>query len=333
VTVEFYIQNPPQYTHEREALVVLAKAMQRAFGGSNQFYLLAANVQLWRAQADALVLAPHAIALIELKACADPVYGRVRGSWRTVPGSETIRGGSYENPYQQIINERKTLIKYLDHNRRRFLAGDQAREMDGRWGHVSAAIVFVPHLHPNSDIVMPPESRAWLKVIGLNEAPEFLYARFSPNLDLRPQELRLAVQALHCQPWTEIESLLSPMTAHGHLWLLDEAGQRTYAFPILGEATLGRSRENTLVVPPRFSRTSRHHAFIRLAEDAVRLYDQASTHGTFVNGQAVSEQGQELCDGDLVILGDLNRPDACRLRFERWARPEPRTASTSLTAS
>ena len=332
MTVEYYIRDQPQHAHEREAILTLARMMQRAFGVSDQFYLLATNVRFWRAQADALVFTPCAIVLIELKACGDPVYGRAHGPWHVLPGGGEIHGGSHDNPYQQVIATRETLTKYLDRNRRRFLLDDRVQETHGRWGHVSAAIVFSPHLHPNSDIVTPPESRVWLGVIGLNEAAEFLFARFSPQLDLRPQELRQMAQTLHCQPWTDIETLLSPASIYGHLWLLDEAGQRTYAFTIFDEATLGRSRDNTLVVPGRFNRTSRHHARLRLAGDTIWLHDDGSTHGTCVNRVQVPEQGCALRDGDLITLGDANHPDACRLRFERRARHETFTESTSFTA-
>jgi hypothetical protein len=331
VTVEYYIQSQPQYAHEEQAILRLAQLMQRAFAASDRFYLLAANVRFWQAQADALVLAPHAIVLIELKSCADPVYGRARGSWHVTSSGDRIRGGSYNNPYQQVVATRETLMKYLDRNRRRFLAGNRAQEMARRWGHVSAVLVFSPHLHPDSDIVAPPESRAWLGIVGLNEVIEFLFSRFSPQMDLRPQELRrLAVEALRCQPWTDIESLLPSVLNYGHLWLLDEAGRRTYALPIVDEAAIGRSRDNTLVVPRRFSRASRHHARLRVMGDAIWLHDDGSTHGTFVNKEPVApNQGQLLCDGDHIALGDVGHPGTCQLRFERRTRLDTATESTA----
>jgi hypothetical protein len=333
VPVEYFIQNRPQHTHEEQAVVKLARLMHRAFAASDRFYLLAVNVRFWRAQADALVLAPHAITLVELKSCADPVYGRARGPWHVMPRGERIRGGSHDNPYQQVIATRETLTKYLDRNRRRFLARDRVQEMANRWGHVTAALVFSPLLHPDSDIVAPPESRAWLGIVGLNEVPEFLFSRFSPQLDLRPQELRqLAVEALHCHPWKDIEALLPSALTCGSLWLLDEAGRRTYVFPIVDGATIGRSRDNTLVVPRRFGRASRRHARMQVAGDAVWLHDDGSTHGTFINGKPVpADQGHLLRDGDQITLGDLGHAGACHLRFERRLRLDTTTESTVAT--
>lgn len=333
MTVEIFIQSQPQHAHEEQAILKLAQLMQRAFAASDRFYLLATNVRFWHAQADALVLAPHAVVLIELKSCGDPVYGRAHGPWHVMSSGDRIRGGSYDNPYRQVVATRETLMKYLDRNRRRFLTGARARETAGRWGHVSAVLVFSPLMHPDSDVVVPPESRAWLGVVGLNEVAEFLFSRFSPQIDLRPQELRLlAVEALHCQPWTDVETLLPPVLNYGHLWVLDEAEHRTYAFPVVDEATIGRSRDNTLVVPARFGRTSRHHALLRVVGDTVWLHDDGSTHGTFVNGEPVTpNRGQPLHDGDRITLGDVNHPGTCPLRFERWVRPDTVTKSTSAT--
>ena len=330
--VEYFVQSRSQYAHEEQALLKLAQLMQRAFGASDRFYLLAANVRFWRAQVDALVLTPRAIVLIEIKSCGDPVYGRARGSWHVTSSGDRIRGGSHNNPYQQVVATRETLIKYLDRNRRRFLAETRAGEMAKRWGHVSVAILFSPHLHPDSDIVVPPESRAWLSVTGLNEAAEFLFSRFSPQLDLRPQELRLlAAQALHCQPWHDIETLLPPVVGYGHLWLLDENGRRTYAFPIVDEASIGRSRDNGLVIPKRFGRTSRHHACLRVTGDEIWLVDNDSTHGTFVNRDPILPgQAHPLRHGDRISLGDAGHPGTCQLRFERRPRTDTVTASTVM---
>ena len=83
MTVEYFIQGQPQYAHEEQAILKLAQLIQRTFAASDKFYLLAANVRVWRAQADALVLAPNAITLIELKSCTDPIHSAMDtcGCW------------------------------------------------------------------------------------------------------------------------------------------------------------------------------------------------------------------------------------------------------------
>jgi len=331
--VEYYIQQSPEYSHELDALLNLAQAMRQAFTAVEPIYLLAANVRYWDAQADAVLFAPHAIVLLELKSCPSPIRGDANSQWRTVPDGVTIHGGSRLNPYQQVIATREALMKYLDRNRRRFLDAQRSKETAHQWGHVSAAVAVAPFLHPKSEIVLPPESRAWLRVLGVNEEVDYLFTRTSPQIDLRPIEMRRIAETLGCQPWTEIEKLLPPTASYGHLWLLDETSQRTYAFPIVDAATLGRSRDRNLVVPRQFSRTSGHHAYLRLVGETVWLHDDGSTNGTFVNGQRVPAAGQPLDDGAEIWLGDIGHAETCHLRFDRRAHLDSTADSTALTKS
>lgn len=330
MTVEYYLQSPIQYSHEQSGLVTLAQQMQRALAHTESFYILAANVRFWQSQADALVLAPHAIILIELKACEAPVYGQEQGPWRIKDSRLQLHGGSSSNPYQQINTTRQSLIKYLDRNRQRFLLEDQAETTKGRWGHVSAALVFAPYLHPHSNITIPPQANTWLGLIGLNEIAEFIFTRVSSQINLRPIELRnLATEVLGCHPWSDLNVLLNLPTAFGHLWLLDETGQRTYAFPVRNGVTIGRSRENAMVIPRRFSSTSRQHAHVRISGSIVELCDHHSTHGTFINGRAIAAgQSHPIQDGDTITLGPPDSPGVCCLRYEQRLHAPDATADT-----
>jgi hypothetical protein len=334
--VEFYIHSQPQYSHELEALVELAQLMRHAFAASEQTYVLATNVHVWNIQADALVFAPHAIVLIEMKSCADPVRGDINGPWQTVPSGATIHGGSHMNPYHQVVAARRSLIKYLDRNRRRFLDSARAQETAKRWGHVSAAIAFSPFLHPDSKITQPSASRAWLRVLGLNEVANFLFSRVWPQIDLQPEEMRRLAETTGCKHWMEIDRLLPPVVSYGHLWMLDQTGNRAYAFPVVDAATIGRSRNRSLVVPRQFEGTSRHHAYLRVVGDTVWIYndDEHSRHETFVNDESVpSGKGRPLYDGVRISLGILGHPNVCRLQFDRRLRREDADTTTVPTSA
>lgn len=51
---------------------------------------------------------------------------------------------------------------------------------------------------------------------------------------------------------------------------------------------------------------SRRHALLRPEEDALNIFDQASTNGTWVNGQRLMPgQSFPLSDGDIIELGAL----------------------------
>jgi hypothetical protein len=333
MTVEFFIHARSSYQHESAAVVKLAQAMKVAFTATARTYFLVANVPIWNRQADALILMPDAIALLELKSCGDPVVGDTDHAWQTTDG-HVIHGGKSVNPYQQVKATRGALMKYLDRNKARFMDRERAARMDGKWGQISAAIVFSPVKHEDSRIDLPKPDAAWLQVIGLNEVPGFLYTRASSQIDVRRNEMQaLVTGCLNCSPWSEIEPLLASVAAAGHLWLLDENDRPAYAFPIVDAAKIGRSRSNELIVPPRFSCVSRRHAHLSVKGEGVYLYDDQSTHGTFVDGQPVPQHGLKLEEGSLIFLGAVDHRDACKLRFEKeppLVNATDRTTSTML---
>lgn len=91
----------------------------------------------------------------------------------------------------------------------------------------------------------------------------------------------------------------------------DQAG---HVFIVGGRAaTIGRALDNDLVIPS--TDISRHHARLEQIADGYRLVDLASTNGTRVNGQPVTEQA--LAPGDTLTLG------ATDLSFQIGEEPAP----------
>src|SRR5262249_60552158 len=62
---------------------------------------------------------------------------------------------------------------------------------------------------------------------------------------------------------------------------------------------IGRAPENDIVVSD--PTVSRQHAEIRHVSGAYRIVDLDSSHGTFLNGQRVTDE--ELSEGDIVRVG------------------------------
>jgi pSer/pThr/pTyr-binding forkhead associated (FHA) protein len=66
-----------------------------------------------------------------------------------------------------------------------------------------------------------------------------------------------------------------------------------------GDVTIGRERDNTIVVSSEGA--SRHHARIFVSGGSHVLVDLESTNGTLLNGKSITEQ--TLRDGDVVRVG------------------------------
>jgi pSer/pThr/pTyr-binding forkhead associated (FHA) protein len=75
------------------------------------------------------------------------------------------------------------------------------------------------------------------------------------------------------------------------------------------EHRLGRNPGQSDIAFENDITVSRIHASVMLEGSDYRLYDEASSGGTFVNDQPVPEYGYQLLDGDEIRLG------AVRLRY------------------
>ena len=81
----------------------------------------------------------------------------------------------------------------------------------------------------------------------------------------------------------------------------DEAlvGRRIPLDPATPRITLGRDPSSTIAI--QSVRMSRHHARIEWDGACWRVFDDASTSGTFVNGMRI--QSHELRPGDTIQIG------------------------------
>jgi hypothetical protein len=78
-------------------------------------------------------------------------------------------------------------------------------------------------------------------------------------------------------------------------------GSGVHRVPIGRQMTVGRSRDNYLVLHSAFA--SRRHAWVWRQGERVIVEDLGSTHGTFVNGQPLAAS-RFLFHNDVVTMGD-----------------------------
>ena len=79
VTVQLWIGQEFDTTHERRALRSFLNDMQARFGQSDDLYLVLANFFIGGRQIDLAVLKRDAVIVIELKECVDSFYATENG--------------------------------------------------------------------------------------------------------------------------------------------------------------------------------------------------------------------------------------------------------------
>ncbi|RME79177.1 MAG: FHA domain-containing protein [Chloroflexi bacterium] len=107
-------------------------------------------------------------------------------------------------------------------------------------------------------------------------------------------------------------------------------GRLRQTFPLRGEVTLGREKDNGIVVSDE--KVSRYHAVLIPTAGTFILQDRGSTNGTYVNGVRIA-QPTRLFNQDKITLGDTifvfstTLPDPDTVIPAEPARIEPVPAS------
>lgn len=106
-----YRATPFEFTHENKVFNQLYDLLQQEWGHKEEPLHLIGNVYVAGRPVDALVIKPHAIVVIDFKDYGGEISFSENGNWYA--GNVTVKGGGTINPYQQIRNNRFTLLNYL----------------------------------------------------------------------------------------------------------------------------------------------------------------------------------------------------------------------------
>ena len=90
-----------------------------------------------------------------------------------------------------------------------------------------------------------------------------------------------------------------PPLAPGPYLAVEAGGEQRMVFLAPGTTHVGRSWAADIVLEDQT--VSRRHAIVFVTDESVRILDDRSANGTFVNGRPVTDA--ELADGDVVRVG------------------------------
>jgi KaiC/GvpD/RAD55 family RecA-like ATPase len=192
MTVQLWISQEFDTTHERIALRRFWNDMEDRFGQSDDLYLVLVNYSIGGRQVDLTVLKRDAIIVIELKECTDPFRATENGAWLTIPGGRV--GTGRQNPFQQARDYRFLWVNFLQDKQSGFLPPGKAESMD--FYHVSAFVAISPSLHPDPQNEI--RRALWFRLVGLDQLTQAVYQQTSRKLHFTNQELKkLVTDVLH----------------------------------------------------------------------------------------------------------------------------------------
>jgi len=191
MSVELWLGREYEHTHEMKALAEFVGEMDRIYGTSDNLYLVMANFYCGGEEIDLAVFKQDGIVIVELKDVGEPLKGGENGNWAIINEDGTkqpVYSSRSRNPYQQARAYRFALMDKLTEDAVKFLPKQKAQAM--RFGHISSVVALRPSKHPGGNIDVGDQSKKWFSVVGLNELPQEVYYRRSPQLNFRKDELR-----------------------------------------------------------------------------------------------------------------------------------------------
>lgn len=309
--VKFYAHTPVESLGERGALFEVARGLLERYGGADAPpFALVANVvpdrlPAWRGyeltQIDALLLGESFVALLDFKSVARPVIGEENTRWAIVKRDNRldhdVLGGSKINPFHQLKHARHQWSHFFREATEPLLAEGEPSPFD--WNELSGRVVFYPWLHHESRLFAPP---IWLRFLSAKHVAADAAAT-TAGFRLTPALMRaLAEDVLQAQVWDLTRYIRHSIFT---LALVRSDGSPPHSYPIYAhsQVTIGRSSANDIIIDDGYKRSSRYHARLVADDEDVRLYDEGSRHGTYVNERLVPPAGQRLKIGDRIEFG------------------------------
>lgn len=196
MTVAYWIGEPFDTSHEREAVQEFVRQMENRFGNSDVPYHILANFRLNGNQLDLTILKPDAIIVVDLKRFSDPFRATENGRWRTLEGSKQVGSSGFDNPLQQVSRYRRHWIDYLDSVRNQIASIGHHARID----YAIGAVVAIDPVLPEGTENALPSRLVWFELTGFDQLLDTIHNRTSRELTLAASELTRLVSLLNLNP-------------------------------------------------------------------------------------------------------------------------------------
>ena len=342
MTVSFHQHSPVNDANERRALCRVARSLNRHYGRSPQHFSLIANI-IPRAdqsmqnkaqeyletgrelsQLDALLFGPNFVAILEFKRCLGKIdIPSPTKKWQC--GDTPMLGGANINPYQQaqyahwvwsIFLEKESLRLFADSRSKTFLD-----KLARHWHKLHTFVLVHPFLQltKSSSVSVREMEQAkssyWFRLRSINDILELTYSAYTNFPALTASEIDLLVtNSLHAKHMSQLVDLIDDEI--GFL-VIYEPNKPLIQRPLhsIDEVTIGRSSTQDQQISRDVNWVSGAHALIIVNEGQIRLFDNNSKNGIFVQGQRIGKEGIAMEPGVKAFLGadDVN---TCQIWFK-----------------
>ncbi|EGR3176994.1 AAA family ATPase [Vibrio parahaemolyticus] len=180
-----YRAAPFEFTHENKVFNRLYDLLYQAWGNRDESLHLIGNVYVAGRPVDALVIKHNAIVVIDFKDYGGEIAFSENGRW--MAGDVTVKGGGSVNPYQQIRNNKFSLLNYLQEQ--------VTFQSEPNLGHIAGLCLFHQDIHFDEK-QLPSGISRWFHVTDVVHSVRTLESLASPAINLAPLEIELIIEKL-----------------------------------------------------------------------------------------------------------------------------------------
>lgn len=185
MSFQAYRASPFEFTHENKVFNQLYDLLQTAWEGREEPLHLIGNVYVAGRPVDALVIKSHAVIVIDFKDYGGDVTFSENGSWYA--NDVIVKGGGSTNPYQQIRNNKFTLLNYLQEN--------VVFQSEPQLGHIAGLCLFHQDIHFD-DKQIPTGINRWFHVSDMSHVVRIIDAITSNAIDLSGTDIDKIITSL-----------------------------------------------------------------------------------------------------------------------------------------
>ena len=185
MTFKAYRSIGSDHTHENIAFNILHDVLKMSWSERDEPLHLIGNVFVDGQEIDAIVLKRNAIIVIDFKNYGGELSFSENGKWKI--SGRTVKGGSKPNPYQQIRDNKFTLINYLDRHLK--------FQSNPTLGHIAGLCLFHQNIEFNAQTI-PPKIGSWFHIVDMESAHRRIEAIVSSRIHMSDADIHKIVKQL-----------------------------------------------------------------------------------------------------------------------------------------
>lgn len=198
--VKVFLSRPFDHTHERILFDEFCKKLYESFHRSDEFILCIGNLHVGGRELDAIIVKKDAITVFEFKNFGGSLTFHENGDWPITTilngnsNTVSVKGGTNENPYQQVRNNKFSLLNTLNLF---------ANFPNTNLGHISGVVLFAKDIDFDPFSINAPIS-SWFHVTDLSHSIQKIQQITSASINLSNNDIRDFQRIFNLGPAYEI---------------------------------------------------------------------------------------------------------------------------------